>query len=161
MVGRQVNDLSFRIGITVQPTFVSLNLEQVEKTKECTRQSFISNAWLINFHDTCATLIVLATLPNVFTNLFSNTRTQWLANNFWRPMGAYVIWMKINFGCFAKAVQSLNALCARCSLSKNAIHASTQWQILSVQNSLLKNILTPIFALAFNQVLSFSVVLNI
>ena len=92
----------------------------------------------------------LSTMPDVFTNAFSNTRTQQLANNFWRPMGAYVIWMKINFGSFANAVQSSNTLCAKCSLPKNVIHASTQWPILSVRKSLLKNVLTPIFALFIN-----------
>ena len=78
----------------------------------------------------------LWTMPDVFTNAFLNTRTQRFPNNFWRPMGAYVIWMKIKFGSFANAVQSPNTLCARCSLPRNAIHASTQWPILSVRNGM-------------------------
>lgn len=158
---RQVNETSLRIGITVQPTFVSQDWNKLSRQSQQSRQSFVNNGWLIPFHDTCATRIMLAALPEFFTHAFSNTRTQQLANKVLKPMGAYVIWKKINFGSFANAVQSLNSLCARCSLPTNAIHVSTQWPILSVRNSIIKNILTHLFAFAFNQVLSFAVLLNI
>ena len=122
-----------------------------------TRKTFsiaqlISNAWLIHFHVTCATWIMLATLPDIFTNAFSHKRTQRLANNFWRLIGAYVIWMTINFGSFAIDVQSLNVLCTTCCLPKNAIHVSAQWprSHASVWGSLFKNIFTHLFASAVN-----------
>ena len=120
-----------------------------------TRKTFsiaqlINNAWLIYFHVTCATRIMLATLPDIFTNAFSHKRTQRLANNFWRLMGADVIWMTINFGSFAIDVQSLNVLCTTCCLPKNANHVSAQSPIPSVWGSLLKNIFTHLFAPAVN-----------
>ena len=54
-------------------------------------QPFHNKAWLIHFHVTCATRIMLATLPDIFTYAISNTRKYQLANTFWRPLGAYVI----------------------------------------------------------------------
>ena len=124
------------------------NWNKLSSQRKYNRQSLVNSARLIQFHVTCATWIMLATLPDIFTNACSHTRTQRLANNFWRPMWAYVIWMKINFGSFAIDVQSFTALCTRGCLPKNAIHISAQWPIPSVWDSLLKNVLTHLFASA-------------
>ena len=109
---------------------------KLTRHKKYSRRSFSNNAWLNHFRVTSVTRIMLATLHDTFTNAFSNTSTKPLANNLWRPTGAYVIWMKINFGSFANAVQ--NALCARCCLPRRVIQSSTpcQWPILSVWDSL-------------------------
>ena len=126
------------------------NWNKLSSQTKYKRQSLINNAWLVHFHVTWATWIMLATLPDIFTNAFSHTRTQRLANNFWRLMGAYVNWMTINFGSFAIDVQSLNALCTTCCLPKNANHVSAKWPIPSLWGFLLRNIFTHLFAPAVN-----------
>ena len=128
------------------------NWNKLSSQMKHSHQQFTNNAWLIHFHETCPTRIMLATRPDIFTSAFSNTIIQRLAYNFWRPVGAYVIWMKINFVSFANGVQSIITLCTRCCLPNNAIHAGTQWPIPFVQDSLLKIILTHWFAFTFNQV---------
>ena len=122
-------------------------------------QSLINNASLIH-NMICAMRIMLVVLLDIFTNTLSKKRTQRLPNTFWRPMGAYVIWIKITFEFYANAAQSLNVLWTRCCWSKNTIHGSTQEPNLSFRNFFFKNILHT-FAPAFNEVLSFSVVSNI
>ena len=96
VVRRKENDLSFKIGITVQPVLVSQKfMEQVVVSKKCNRESLINNSWLIR-HMICSMRIMLAILQVIFTNTLSKKRTRRLANNFWRPMGACAIWMKTN-----------------------------------------------------------------
>ena len=67
------------------------NWNKLSSQLKYNRQSLINSAQLFQFHVTWATWIMLATLPDIFTNACLHTRTQRLANNFWRPMGAYVI----------------------------------------------------------------------
>ena len=86
-----MNGVSFKIGFTVQPIFVSQKLEQVVKSKKeqlpIINQQCMVN--LLSFH--LGNVDYVGTLPDIFINARSHTRTQRLANTFWKPMGAYVI----------------------------------------------------------------------
>ena len=133
---RQENDLSFKIGITMQPLLVSQKFMEHVVSKKCSRQSLINNSWLIR-HMICSMRIMLALLLDILTNTLSK-KTR-LANTFWRPMGAYAIWMKTNFESYANVEQSLNPLWTRSCWSINAIHALTQETISFFENFFFKN----------------------
>ena len=75
MVRRQVNDLSFKIGISVQQIFVSQKfMELVVKSKKYSRQSLINNLLLIR-HVISAMPTMLPTLLDIFVNTLLKKRT--------------------------------------------------------------------------------------
>ena len=75
----------WKIKITVQLIFVSPKLKQVVKSKEVQPPIINQNASLIQVHVSCARRIMLATLPDIPSSAFSNTRTPF---SYWqKPFG--------------------------------------------------------------------------
>ena len=118
------------------------NWNKLSTQRKYSRQSFINNAWLINFHVTCATRIMfkLGHTPDISPMHF---QTQELSN--WQTAFGGALEFMFSKCKSTLDLQGLNALCTWSGLPKRAIHASTQWPILSVQDSLFKNILRHLF----------------
>ena len=87
MVRRQVNDLSFKIGISVQQIFVSQKfMELVVKSKKYSRQSLINNLLLIH-RVISAMPTMLARLLDIFVNTLLEKRTV-IGRNFLKADGS-------------------------------------------------------------------------
>ena len=84
-VRRQLRDLSNKIGLALQPVFVSKKLEQDLKPRE-SRQLLISDALFIVLYVICAMQIMSAIQPDTFFNESLNTKIRQLASIFMKRM---------------------------------------------------------------------------
>ena len=134
-----MNDLSFKIGITVHPIFVSQKLEQVVKSKEVQppiiNQQCMDNSFSCQLRNADYVGYTPRHLDHgIFKHKNSVSGKHRLeAHGISCHLNESELWIL------------RNALCARCYLPKNAIHASTQRAIPSVRDSLFNTFIRVCF----------------
>ena len=85
-VRRQLRDLSNKIGLPLQPVFVSKKLEQDLNLEKPSRQLLISVALFMILYVICVMQIMSAIQPDTFFNVSLNTKIRQLAIIFMKRM---------------------------------------------------------------------------
>ena len=88
-----MRDLGNKIGLALQPVFVSKKLEQ--DLKKPSRQLLISNALFIVLYVIWAMQIMSAIQPDTFFNVSLNIKIRQLASIFMKRMVGGIVWMRV------------------------------------------------------------------
>ena len=116
-VHRQLRDLSNKIAITLQPTFVSKKLQQDLKPK-LSQVLQVSIVLFINLYVICVMQIMLAIQPDTLIDALLNTSLRLSVNTFSKCMVTKIL-MRAKFVLSRSAIGHLTASFTKCYSSKN------------------------------------------